>query len=49
MADLEKRHPIVAKAGRRVSSRWTTRATRELLAFAKRYFRRVDALRGDGA
>ncbi len=46
MTDLEKRHPNVAKQVVGVES-LDHPSDPELLAFAKRYFRRVDALRGD--
>ncbi|MFN8022953.1 MAG: hypothetical protein U0Q03_15615 [Acidimicrobiales bacterium] len=46
MADLDKRHPAVAKAVVGVEA-LDHPSDGELLAFAKRYFRRVDALRGD--
>ena len=46
MTELEKRHASVAKQVVGVESLDHPRDA-ELLAFAKRYFRRVDALRGD--
>lgn len=46
MTDLEKRHPAVAKLVVGVES-LDHPSDGELLAYAKRYFRRVDALRGD--
>jgi hypothetical protein len=46
MTDLEKRHSKVAKQVVGVES-LDHPSDAELLAFARRYFRRVDALRGD--
>lgn len=46
MTDLEKRHPAVARSVVGVES-LDHPSDGELLAFAKRYFRRIDALRGD--
>jgi hypothetical protein len=46
MTDLEKRHATVAKQVVGVES-LDHPSDGELLAFAKRYFKRVDALRGD--
>jgi stalled ribosome rescue protein Dom34 len=46
MTDLEKRHAQVAKQVVGVES-LDHPSDAELLAFAKRYFKRVDALRGD--
>ncbi len=46
MAELDKRHAAVAKHVVGVES-LDHPSDAELLAFAKKYFRRVDALRGD--
>jgi len=46
MSDLEKRHPVLAKKVVGVES-LDHPSDGELLAFARRYFKRVDALRGD--
>jgi stalled ribosome rescue protein Dom34 len=46
MTDLDKRHPKTAASVVGVES-LDHPSDGELLAFAKRYFRRIDALRGD--